>query len=176
MKLKNNLLAVLAIVAVGGFIAQSNVQAKQGATDPIPGTSKGGLSTGGGKSTTPTPPPTPTPTAPTIAVGPITFTASGPVNGTMPSCSGDYRIDPYYPTLLDMVVNVNVSSMNVPDGSVLYINVVGAGGTLYPWTSNAILITAGAGTCSEHVFVTLGGALGGVIITDSFGSPIFAGN
>ena len=171
MKLKSNLLAVIAVTVLCGFVAQQNIQAKQGATDPIPGTSKGGTKSGG-TTTTPTPPP---PTPP-ITVGPITFTASGPVNGSVPTCSGDYRIDPYYPTLLDMVVNVNVNSINEPDGSVLYINVVGTGGTLYPWTSNAIVITGGTGTCSEHVFVTLGGALAGVIITDSLGSPIFAGN
>ncbi len=181
MKLKSNIIAIVAVAVVCGFLAPQTIQAKQGVTDPIPGTSKGGLSTGGGsKTTTPTPAPAPAPapapTAPAIAVGPITFTASGPVNGSVPTCSGDYRIDPYYPTLLDMVVNVNVNSINEPDGSVLYINVVGTGGTLYPWTSNAIVITGGTGTCSEHVFVTLGGALAGVIITDSFGSPIFAGN
>ena len=178
MKLKSNLIAVVAVTVVCGFIAQQNIQAKQGATDPIPGTSKGAVKSGGGSSATPapTPAPAPAPTLPPIAVGPITFTPSGPVNGSTPACSGGYQIDPYYPTLLDMVVNVNVSSMNVSDGTVLYINVVGTGGTLYPWTSNAIVITGGTGTCSEHIFVTLGGSLAGVIITDSLGSPIFAGN
>ena len=169
MKHKSNIIAVVALTLACGFIAQQTIQAKQGATDPIPGTSKGGTSTGGGGKTT-------TPTVTPITVGPITFTAAGPVNGSLPACSGDFRIDPYYPTLLDMTVNVNVSSINVPDGTVLYINVVGTGGTLYPWTSNAIVITNGAGICSEHVFITPGTGLAGVIITDSFGSPIFAGN
>jgi len=180
MKRNSNIIAILAVTLACGLVTQQSIQAKQGATDPIPGTSKGGVKSGGGGSTTPAPAPAPapapTPTLPAIAVGPITFTASGPVNGTTPSCSGGYQIDPYYPTLLDMVVNVNVSSMNVPDGTVLYINVVGTGGTLYPWTSNAIVITGGSGTCSEHIFVTLGGSLAGVVITDALGSPVFAGN
>ena len=169
MKLKSNLLTIIAVTLLTGIVAHQTSQAKQGAKDPIPGTSKGGTSTGGGgRNTTPTPTP--------ITVGPITFTASGLVNGSLPTCSGDFRIDPYYPTLLDMTVNVNVSSINVPDGTVLYINVVGTGGTLYPWTSNAIVITGGTGTCSEHLFVTLGAGLTGVIITDASGAPIFAGN
>ena len=179
MKLKSNLIAVIALTVVCGVIAQQNIQAKQGATDPIPGTSKGGLSTGGGgKSSSPAPAPAsaPAPAPAPITVGPITFTAAGPVNGSLPVCSGDFRIDPYYPTLLDMTVNVNISSINVPDGTVLYVNVVGTGGTLYPYTSNAIVITGGAGICSEKVFVTLGAGLAGVTVTDASGAIVFAGN
>jgi len=178
MKLKSNLIAVIALTVVCGVIAQQNIQAKQGATDPIPGTSKGGLSTGGGgKSSSPAPAPAsaPAPAPAPITVGPITFTAAGPVNGSLPVCSGDFRIDPYYPTLLDMTVNVNISSINVPDGTVLYVNVVGTGGTLYPYTSNAIVITGGAGICSEKVFVTLGAGLAGVTVTDASGAIVFAG-
>ena len=65
MKLKSNLLAVIAVTVVCGFIAQQSVSAKQGATDPIPGTSKGATNSGGNKSTTPTPAPAPAP-APAI--------------------------------------------------------------------------------------------------------------
>ena len=184
MKIKSNIIAVIAVTVVCGFIAQQNVQAKAGATDPIPGTSKGTVSAGGGgggsKSTTPVPAPTPVPTpapvAPALSAGPLTFSASGLVNGVVPVCTGDFRVGAYYPTLLDMTVNVNVSSLNVPDGSVLYVNVVGVGGTLYPYTSNAIVVTGGAGICSEKVFVTLGASLSGVIITDASGAIIFAGN
>jgi len=176
MKLKSNIFALIAMGLICGFVAQQSVQARQGATDPIPGTSKGGTSTGGGsggggKSTTPTPTPAPAPQP--IVVGPLTFTSSGAVSG---ACSGDFRIDPYYPTLLDMTVNVSVSSMDVPDGTVLYINVVGTGGTLYPYTSNAIVVFGGAGSCSEKVFVTLGAGLAGVVVTDALGNIIFAGN
>ena len=110
------------------------------------------------------------------AVGSITFAASGLVNGVLPVCTGNFVIDPYYPALLDMTVNVDVSSMNVPDGTVLYISVVGTGGTLYPYTSNAITIIGGSGICTEKVFVTLGAGLAGVVISDSFGNPVFAGN
>jgi hypothetical protein len=187
MKLNSNILAVAVVTLVCGLAAQQNVNAKAGATDPIPGTSKSGVSTGGsggggggGKSSTPVPTPTPAPApapAPAISSGPITFTASGLVNGVVPVCTGDFNISPYYPTLLDMTVNVNVSSLNVPDGTVLYVNLVGsAGGTLYPYGSNTIIVTGGSGVCSEKAFVTLGGGLAGVIITDASGAPVFAGN
>ena len=180
MKLKNNIITVLAVTFVCGFIAQQTVNAKQGATDPIPGTSKGTVSTGGsggGKSTAPAPAPAPAPVpAAPLPSGPITFTASGPVNGSTPVCTGDYRVGAYYPTLYDMTVNVSVSSLNVPDGTVVYVNEISAGGTLYPYTSNAIVIVGGAGICSEKSFVTLGASLAGVTITDATGAIIFAGN
>ena len=180
MKQQIKLSAFIATAFLCSIVIQpQNVSAKAGATDPIPGTSKSGVSTGGGgKSTTPAPAPSPspTPTNPSLPAGPITFTASGPVNGVVPVCTGDYRMAAYYPTLLDMTVNVKVSSLNVPDGTVLYINVVGAGGVLYPYTSNAILITGGSGLCSEKVFVPLGVGLAGVVIADATGTPVFAGN
>jgi len=179
MKLKTNILAVIAVTVACGFIAQQNLQAKQGATDPIPGTSKGATNSGGGgggKSSTPAPAPAPAPAPVTLPSGPITFTASGPVNGTTPVCTGDYVVSAYYPTLYDMAVNINISSLNVPDGTVLYVNEIGAGGTLYPYTSNVIVILGGAGSCSEKTFVTLGASLAGVTITDANGAIVFAGN
>jgi hypothetical protein len=117
--------------------------------------------------------------APALAQGVITFTAAGPVNGSMPVCTGDFKIAAYYPTLLDMTVNVQVSSLDVPDGTVLYVNAVGTVGTVgtfYAYSSNAIVITGGAGVCSEKIFVGLGVGLAGVIITDAGGTPVFAGN
>lgn len=185
MKSQSKLAAVIAMTLLCGVAAQQIVVAKQGATDPIPGTSKGGVKSGGGSgggSTTPAPTPTPTPTpapapAPTpVLTASLTFSASGAIGGVVPVCTGDYRIDPYYPTLLDMTLNVSVSSMNVPDGTLLYINVIGANGTLYPYTSNAIVVVGGAGICSEKVFVTLGASVAGVVISDASGNPIFAGN
>ncbi len=178
MKLKSNLSKFVALTLLCGVVVQTAL-AKQGATDPIPGTSKGTVSSGGGgKSSTPspTPAPTPAPTVTPLAVGPINFTPAGPINGVLPVCAGNFIIDPYYPTLLDMTVNVSVSSMSVPDGTILYINVVGTGGTLYPYTSNAITIIGGSGICSEKVFITVGAGLAGVVISDAFGNPVFAGN
>ena len=125
----------IASSVVAALICSVALQAKQGATDPIPGTSKGGIKSGGGSggggSTTPAPTPAP---LPAITVGPINFAPTPAVNGVVPVCTGDYRVDPYYPTLLDMTVNVSVSSLDVPDGTVLNINVVGTGGTLDPYT------------------------------------------
>jgi len=183
--MKKNLVTIIAASLALVISTQQSVLAKAGATDPIPGTSKSGVSTGGGATgggkpslpvPTPAPAPAPAPAQPVLAAGPITFTSSGPVNGVDPVCTGDFRELPYYPTLLDMTVNVQVSSMNVPDGTALYVNLAGANGTLYPYSSNVIVIIGGSGSCSEKAFVTLGGGLAGVVITDASGNPVFAGN
>jgi hypothetical protein len=174
MKLKSNLLALLAITAACGFITQQSASAAGKTTTPDTSTSAsnkpvaGGGGSGGGKSTTPTP-------APALASGPITFAAAGPVNGTTPVCTGDYRIGAYYPTLLDMSVNVSVSSLDVPDGTVLYVNTVNSGYS-YPYTINSFVITGGAGICTEKLFVGVGVGFVGVTITDASGNIIFAGN
>ena len=171
MKIKSNLLAVIAVTLACSFIAEQSVLAKAGATDPIPGTSKSGVKSGGGKTTTPTPTPTPAPT-PVITSGTLTFAASS--GG---SCSGDFSILPYYPTLLDLVVNVNVSSLNVPDGTVLYVNAVGAaGGVVYPYITAPMVVSGGACSSSQHYFIYTGTALAGVTITDANGNVVFAGN
>jgi hypothetical protein len=161
----------------GTLMLSQHSQAKGGATDVIPGTSKSGLSTGGGgggKTSTPvaTPPPAPLP----IVTATLNFTAAAEVNGVIPVCSGSYRIDPYYPTLSLMTVSVQVDSVNVPDGTVLYVTVNGSGGTLYPFTSNTIPITAKSGTCSYSVYITPGTTVTSVVITDTYGAVISAGS
>ena len=125
MKRNSNLFALLAIAVACGLATQST-SAAGGKSSTTPDTSTApsnkptvGGGGGGGRSTTPTPP------APALSAGPITFSAAGQVNGSTPVCTGDYRIGAYYPTLLDMTVNVYVSSLNVPDGTVLYVNSVG---------------------------------------------------
>lgn len=178
MKLKSNLCAFIATGLLCGLVAQpQSVSAKGSATDTTtaPSSKPAAGGGGGGKNTTPTPTPTPTP-APVLSSGPVTFTAAGPVNGSVAVCTGDYRIGAYYPTLLDMTVNVSVSSLNVPDGTVLYVNSVGTVGTFYPYTSNSMVVTAGAAICSEKIFVGVGVSLAGVTITDASGAIIFAGN
>lgn len=176
MKLKSNLCAFIATGLLCGLVAQpQSVSAKGSATDTTTAPSSkpaAGGGGGGGRSTTPTP----TPTPPVLSSGPITFTASGPVNGSTPVCTGDYRIGAYYPTLLDMTVNVSVSSLNVPDGTVLYVRAMGTVGTFYPYTSNSMVVTAGSAICSEKIFVGVGVGLAGVTITDASGTIIFAGN
>ncbi len=178
MKLKLNHFAILTLAAVCGMLQPPFAHAGGKSTTPDTSTSPsnkpvagGGGGGGGGKSTTPTPPP------PVLMSGIVTYSASGPVNGSTPVCTGDYRIQAYYPTLLDMSVNVSVSSLNVPDGTVLYVNPVAtAGGLLYPYTANTIVITGGAGLCTEKLFVGIGVGLAGVTITDASGTIIFAGN
>lgn len=75
-----------------------------------------------------------------------------------------------------MTVDVLTSSMNVPDGSLCYVTVYGTGGTLYPFTSNAILIGGQTGSCSFSLYITPGTIITGVVISDDLGNPIFAGN
>jgi len=161
--------------------------AKGGATDPIPGTSKSGLNSGGtnsgggGKSssttttTTTTTTPAPAVTQPIISA-PLNFTAAAQVNGVIPQCSGSYHIDPYYPTLSLLTVNVQTSSVNVPDGTMLYVTVNGTGGTLYPFTSNAIVIAGQSGSCSHSEYITPGTTITSVVISDASGAVISAGN
>ena len=179
MKLKSNIIAAIAVTVVCGFIAQQNVSAKGSATDTSTLPSNKPAAGGGGKSSAPTPAPTPAPApapTPVLSSGPVTFTPAGPVNGGTPVCTGDYRIGAYYPTLLDMTVNVSVSSLNVPDGTVLYVRAIGTVGTFYPYTSNSMVVTAGSALCSEKIFVGVGVGLAGVTITDASGAIIFAGN
>ena len=173
MKLKSNLLAVAAIALLCGLVSQQNAHAKAGATDPIPGTSKSGVSTGGGKKgTVTTPTPTPTPVLPAITSGTLTFASS-----SSGSCTGDFNVLPYYPTLLDLVVNVNVSALNVPDGTVLYVNAVGsAGGIVYPYITSPMIVSGGVCSSSQHFFITSGTSLAGVTISDANGNIVFAGN
>ncbi len=169
MKLKSNLLAVAAIALLCGLVSQQNAHAKAGATDPIPGTSKSGVKSGGAKNTTPAPTPAP---APAVSSGTLTFVAS-----SSGSCTGDYNILPYYPTLLDLVVNVNVSALNVPDGTVLYVNAVGsAGGVVYPYITTPMVVSGGACSSSQHYFIYPGTAVAGVTISDANGNIVFAGN
>ncbi|MFT3866963.1 MAG: hypothetical protein QM715_00565 [Nibricoccus sp.] len=158
--------------------------AKYGATDPIPGTSNGSTNSGGGgggkggggkDSSSPViVSPTPAP-APGVSQT-LTFTPVSPVNGVDPVCTGSYRIDPYYPTLSLMTVNVEVSSVNAPDGSLLYLNVSGTGGTLYPFTSNAVYIVGGYGLSTYSVYVTPGTTITSVKVCDSSGNVISSGN
>ncbi|MBL9207005.1 MAG: hypothetical protein JNN01_18080 [Opitutaceae bacterium] len=177
--------SLLACAALAVLV--TSVHAKQGATDPIPGTSNGATNTksggtkgggggGGGKksSTVVTLPPAPPP-APFVAK-PLTFTSSGPLNGVTPVCTGDYHIDPYYPTLSLMTVNVETTSVNVPDGTALYVTVSGTGGTLYPFTSNVIVISGQIGLCSYSVYVTPGTVITSVDITTAAGVTIASGN
>ena len=184
MKIKSNFITITAVAIACACITQQSANAAGGkSTTPDTSTAPsnkpaagGGGGGGGGRSTTPTPTPAPKPVLPALSQGPITFTAAGPINGSMPVCTGDYRIGAYYPTLLDMTVNVSVSSLNVPDGTVLYVNSIGTVGTFYPYTPNSMSVVGGAALCSEKIFVGVGVGLAGVTISDASGTVIFAGN
>lgn len=188
MKLTSTLLhrigtsLALAIVC-GSFALPQNSFAKQGATDPIPGTSKGGTSTGGGgggggggKSSTTVTSPTPTPVQPIVSA-PLTFTSSASLDGVVPQGTGSYRVDPYYPTLSLITVNVSCSSVNEPDGSPLYVMVTTTtGSTVYPFTSNQISLLGQAGSVAYSLYCTPGTLVTGVTVVDVLGNVLLTGN
>jgi hypothetical protein len=183
--------AITGAILCGSFITTQQSQASGGATDPIPGTSKSSIKSGGGGggggtstnsnkpkvgTTIPAPAPAPAPATQPIVSATLTFTAAAQVNGVVPQYSGNYQIDPYYPTLSLMTVNVQASYVNVPDNTVLYIAATGVGGTVYPFTNYPIVINGGAGSGSCSAYVTPGTTLQGVVITDASGNVIATGN
>ncbi len=93
----------------------------------------------------------------------------------MPVCTGAYQIDPYYPALSLLNLNVHTSSVNVPDGTHLYvtINLLGYG---YAATSNAILVMSQAGSLTMSGYVSPGTTIQSVVIIDAFGTVIAVGN
>ena len=186
MKIPSNIQSLLVATIVASLAIVSSSQAKQGATDPIPGTSKGATNTGGGggggggggKSSTPVASPIVLPPAPPPApfvTQTLTFTPVAQVNGVDPVCTGGYHIDPYYPTLSLMTVNVETTSVNAPDGTALYVNITGTGGTLYPFTPNVIAIVGQSGLCTYSVYITPGTVITSVTITDVSGRVIATG-
>lgn len=178
-----SLVQTFAAVVLTAAFAAVTVQARQGATDPIPGTSKGATNSGGGggggggggKSSTttivlpPAPPPAP------YVNQTLAFTPVNQVNGVDPVCTGGYHVDPYYPTLSLMTVSVEVSGVNAPDGTPLYVSVSGTGGTLYPFTSNVISTIGGYGLVSYSVYVTPGTVITAVNLSDASGKVVASG-
>jgi len=178
---------LLACLTLSGLFLSSVAQAKTGATDPIPGTSKGAVKTGGatggggggGSKTTTAPAPVTLPPIPTtpiqpLVTGTLTLTASS-YNGSTPTCVGTYRIDPYYPTLSLITVNVSVSSLNSPDGSPLFIVVNGAGGNLYPFLGGSMSVTGGSATGISQIYCTPGSTITSVSIVDLTGTVVATG-
>lgn len=176
---------LLACLTLSGLFLSSAAHAKNGATDPIPGTSKGAVKTGGasgggggggGKSTT-TPvtlPPIPSTPVQPLVTGTLTFTASS-YNSSTPTCGGTYRIDPYYPTLSLITVDVSVSSLDTPDGSPLFIVVNGAGGTFYPFLGGSMSVAGGSANGSSQIYCTPGSSITSVSIVDLNGTVIATG-
>ena len=183
MKSSLKIQSLLAAAILIALALSPSLQARQGATDPIPGTSKGAVNTGGGgggggKSSAPTPTPIVLPPAPppsSFVAQTLTFTPVSPVNGVDPVCTGDYHIDPYYPTLSLVTVNVETTSVNLPDGSAIYVAINGTGGTIYPFTSNIIFITGQLGLTTYSAYITPGTVITSVTISDATGRVIASG-
>jgi hypothetical protein len=166
--------SIAATILCGGAL---DLQASGKASDPAGAPSTGGAGGGGGggkggtTSTTPAPKPAPTP----ILIAPLTFIAQPDAAGNVPLCTGSYQIDPYYPTLSLLTLNVSASSVNVPDGTSLYVivNLVGYG---YLATSNIIPVTSQTGSLRISGYVALGTTIQSVVITDASGTVIAIGN
>ncbi len=172
-----SLIAALPLILAGTLLLSPVSFAKQGATDPIPGTSKGTVGTGGGKkSTTPTTtlPPIPSTPVQPLVTGTLTMTG-GAYNGSTPACTGTYHIDPYYPTLSLITVDLSASGVSTPDGSPLFITVSGTG-TLYPFAGGSLLVNGGSGAGNAQIYCTPGTVITNVTVTDLLGNIVFAGN
>ena len=184
-KISNKLgLAILATFC-SSILLPLTASAKGGATDPIPGTSKSGLNSGGsggggggggGKSSTTTTTTTTTTTNPQpLVTATLTFTSSASIDGVVPQASGSYRIDPYYPTLSLITVNVSCNSINEADGLPCYVIINTTGGTQYLFTANSFYLLGGAGTVSVQAYCTPGTVITSVDVVDMLGTVLSSG-
>jgi hypothetical protein len=159
-----------------------NVQASGKTTDPLgapstgggggggTGGGSGGGGGGGGKTTTTSPAPAPQP----IVSAPLTFVSVPDASGNVPVCTGSYRIDPYYTTLSLLTVSVQCQSLNLPDGTPLYVT-VNVVGYAYPATSNLMLVTTNTSSLTLSGYITPGSTIQSVSITDALGDVIALG-
>ena len=170
-----SVIAAVTLILSGSLALPTASFAKAGATDPIPGTSKGTVSTGGGKKTTTvtTLPPIPTTPIQPLVTGTLTMTG-GVYNGSTPSCTGTYRIDPYYPTLSLITVDLSASGVSGADGSPLYITVNGTG-TLYPFLGGSMVVASGSCLGTSQIYCTPGTVITSVTVTDLLGNVVFSG-
>jgi hypothetical protein len=75
-----------------------------------------------------------------------------------------------------MTVNVQGSSISLPDNTPLYVTINVSSGVVYPTTSNVITLLSGAGSCSVSQYVSPGTTITSVLVTDASGTVIAAGN
>ena len=180
----SSIVAAISLILTGSLALPSVSFGKQGATDPIQGTSKGTVSTGGGGSggggggktgtTTPvTLPPIPSTPVQPVLTGTLTMTG-GVYNGTTPACTGTYRIDPYYPTLSLITVTLSATGISASDGLPLYITVNGTG-TLYPFLGGSMTVVGGNASGNSQIYCTPGTTITGVTVMDLAGNIVFSG-
>ncbi len=173
--------SLLVCLFLSASLFAGHALAKQGSTDPL-ATSNGATNSGGTNSgkinntvvSSSIPNTTTTNTQPFVTAT-LAFSSVAPVNGSNPVCSGDYHIDPYYSTLSLATVNVDMTGVSAPDGTAFHVNVYGSGGTLYPFTSNALFTSGGIGLCSYSLYVTPGTVITSVDICDASGQVIATG-
>lgn len=176
--IQNRLIATIAAAAFigGGFAQPQHAFAGGKATDPAGAPSTGGAGGGGGTSTggggkTGTVKPAPAP----ILAAALIFTAPVTINGVVPQATGAYRVDPYYPTLSLMTVNISANSINDVDGSLYFVTITTAN-NYYGIASSTFAITAGAGAATAIGYVVPGATVTSVTVTDALGNVILIGH
>ena len=166
---KNLFLSLVPVVLSGVLAIQPNALAagKTGSVD-VAGAATGKPAGGkGGSSSKTTTAPAPAPGSSTL-----TFSVAAPVNGVVPVCSGTYSISPYYPTLYLLTTHVGVSSLNVPDGSLVLVTVNGPAG---PISSGYVTVTAQSGAALFSSFIVPSTTVTNVTVSDSLGNILSTG-
>lgn len=137
-----------------------------GATD-VAGATTGKASGGKTKTTTTT-------GSTATAVGTVTlaFSPAAPVNGVSPICAGTYNISAYYPTLYLLSAHVGVSSLNVADGSSVYVSINGPSGVI---STSYMTVFGGSGTALFSMFCAPTTVVQNITITDLLGNVISIG-
>ena len=184
MKLTSKTAQLLCGAVVAAMVCGSalNVQASGKTTDPTGAPSTGGSGgggtggggsggSGGGKTS---PAPTPAPAPQPIVSAPLTFVSLPDASGNVPVCTGSYRIDPYYTTLSLLTVYVQGQSLNLPDGTPLYVT-VNVVGYAYPATSNIMIVTTNSSALTLSGYITPGSTIQSVVISDASGAVISVG-
>ncbi len=168
--------AIAAAVISASFALPHDAFAGGKATDPAGAPSTGGAGGGGGTSTGGGGggKVAPKPALPPILTAPLTFTSPVTINGVLPQATGSYRIDPYYPTLSLLTLNLSASSINDPDGSVFYVTVTTAN-SYYGISATTFTITGGVGAATAVGYVLPGATVSSVTVTDILGQVILTG-
>ncbi len=164
---KNLFLSLVPVVLCGVLAIQSNALAagKSGTAD-VAGAATGKPAGGKGGSTSKTS------TAPAPGSSTLTFSAAAPVNGVVPVFSGTYNISPYYPSLYLLTAHVGVSSLNVPDGSLVLFTVNGPTG---PISSGYVTVSAQSGATLFSSFIIPSTTVTNVTVSDSLGNILSTG-
>jgi hypothetical protein len=83
-------------------------------------------------------------------------------------------VDPYYPTLSFLTVDLSCSNLDESDGSICLVYVTT--NSIYGGASGSFYVAAGTGSATINAYVSLGSVVTGVTVTDLYGQTILTGN